>query len=52
MPFRTLVYIGVGQGLAAVIEACLHEDPQRRPSTHGLWTALQEVLTGLGPAER
>lgn len=39
-------------GLTAVIEACLHEDPQRRPSTHGLWTALQEVLAGLGPAER
>jgi serine/threonine protein kinase len=38
-------------GLTAVIGACLHEDPQRRPTTHALWEALQEVLTGLEPAE-
>lgn len=38
-------------GLAAVIEACLDEDPLRRPSARDVWAGLQEVLSELGPAE-
>ncbi|SDT42253.1 Serine/threonine protein kinase [Friedmanniella luteola] len=38
-------------GLAALIEACLHPDPQLRPSARAVWQGLQEVLTHLGPAE-
>jgi hypothetical protein len=34
-----------------VIEACLAEDPLRRPSARDVWAGLQEVLGDLGPAE-
>lgn len=34
---------------ADAVEGCLSEDPGRRPSVRGLWTALGAVLEGRGP---